>query len=294
MLTPRRKVCPLAFDNDDRGLALDDFSSVTDVNSYNNATTMDSAQIMAISSFPESLEDWRDDFETIRQMLNELTLPGTCRSRRIQLLKRVQNRADFENFKKMVEAQVTLRKDAICDIDGKIAQLQGYLDEDARRKVGDNLIGDRSERKEEEVRIIEEDFRKAVAAAEAQKNARLADVEAKYNAEEIEQEFNGRNCVRVWQRQLGDLRDDLGEKQEEMIASLTPVKAHLHLFQSTFKLTEFLTDNSQWNNTTQLHDLDWNPQLRGQYEKDLEILSHVHSLLQNKQWDELAKILWES
>lgn len=174
------------------------------------------------------------------------------------------------------------------------AAVQPDADELAQLKAGDELVDERKEEEEERIRMTTLQFEKDVASLVAQRDKQIADIKADFAAEGVKQYRNGNLGMRKLKVELEDAKSSWKEAHEEKMESLTPAKAQIHLLDTVFKMFEFLSRTSRWNDATRLFDLEWNPRAKIQFEEDCEKLSNVHRLFQNKMWDQLEEIVWES
>ena len=275
----------------------DDASSITGtgLNFDTEAKLLNSQQILERNVILETFDDWTREMAQFDATVSDARQRGHGNVQ--QRLNDLSQKKALLRFRADVNEQASLRDNHVTELKNLIANLQGCLDGDTRRKVGDGLVGERKDKKAEELRQLHLDAEKEkaefVASVDAKVQRKSGEINARYDNEDAEQGFKERATMRMWGSQLEDCQTELAEVEEEKIRSLTEAKSQLYIIDAAFKTLNIQFRSSAWNETTGLVDLESNGQAKQQFQQEYEKLAYVRHLHVNGNWDELSKIVWE-
>lgn len=274
----------------------DDASSITGTGlNFDEAKLLNSQQILDRNVILETFDYWTNDMAQFDATVSEAQQRGNGNVQ--QRLNGLSQNKALLSFRADVNEQASLRDNHVTELKNRIANLQGCLDGDTRRKVGDGLVSERKDKKAEELRqlLLDAEKEKAefVTSVDAKVQRKIGEINARYDNEDAEQGFKENATMRIWESQLEDYQTELADVEEEKIRSLTKAKAQLYIIDAAYKTLNIQFRSSAWNETTGLADLELNGQAKQQFQQEYEKLAYVRHLHESGEWDELSKIVWE-
>ena len=298
--TPHRPGGSFDFEARVAGLDIgDDASSITgpglNFDTDTEAKLLNSQQILDRNYISETFENWTKEMAQFDATVSDVRQRGNGNVQQ-KLNDLSQNKA-LLRFRADVNKQASLRDNHATELKNCIANLQGCLDGDTRRKVGDGLVGERKDKKAEELRqlLLDAEKEKAefVARVDAKVQRKIGEINTRYDNEDAEQGCKERATMRSWESQLEDYQTELADVEEEKISSLTQAKAQLYIIDAAYMTLNIQFRSSAWNETTGLVDLELNRQAKQQFQQEYEQLAYVRHLYEDGKWDELSMIVWE-
>ncbi|KAK1736884.1 hypothetical protein QTG54_012329 [Skeletonema marinoi] len=275
----------------------DDASSITGtgLNFDTEANLLNSQQILRRNVILETFADWTNEMAQFDATVSDAQQRGNGNVQ--QRLNGLLQHNGLLRFRADVNEQASLRDNHVTELKNRIANIQGCLDGDTRRKVRDGLVGERKDKKAEELRqlLLDAEKEKAefVTRVDAKVQRKIGEINARYDNEDAEQGLKENATMRIWESQLEDYQTELADVEEEKIRSLTKAKAQLYIIDAAYKTLNIQFRSSAWNETTGLADLELNGQAKQQFQQEYEKLAYVRHLHEIGEWDELSKIVWE-